>query len=324
MIAPLFFFVVAGVPAALAYRACNTLDAMIGYHGDTEWLGKAAARLDDALNLVPARVTAALVVVASALAGASPVARLGDWRRDGARTESPNAGRPMAAMAGAVGVQLEKVGHYRLGDGAVRRARRRSRAPSPSCTSPARWPRAPSPPWSGSPMREPSASEQAPRASEDAPRAGEQAASAIEDASRASDAPHASDASTASPEPRLEARALPTVHGGDAPAGVLDCSTGVSPLPPPAPVLAALRAADVTRYPHPTALPLRRAIAARHAVDRRLRRRRRRLGGADLGAGARVRRPRPARRLRRAGLRRVRAGGAGERRRGMVAVADVA
>jgi adenosylcobinamide-phosphate synthase len=119
VVAPLVFFVVAGVPGALAYRACNTLDAMIGYRGDTEWLGKAAARLDDALNLVPARLTAALIVVASALGGGSARGALRVWWRDGARTESPNAGRPMAAMAGALGVQLEKVGCYRLGDADV-------------------------------------------------------------------------------------------------------------------------------------------------------------------------------------------------------------
>ena len=116
LVAPLLFFVVGGVPGALAYRACNTLDAMIGYHGPTEWLGKAAARLDDAANLVPARLTAALLVVASALGGASAAGALRIWWRDAARTESPNAGRPMAAMAGALGVQLEKVGCYRLGD----------------------------------------------------------------------------------------------------------------------------------------------------------------------------------------------------------------
>jgi adenosylcobinamide-phosphate synthase len=118
LVAPLFYFVLGGVPAALAYRACNTLDALIGYHGETEWLGKAAARLDDLANLVPARLTAALLVVASALVGASAAGALRTWWRDGARTESPNAGRPMAAMAGALGVQLTKVGHYRLGDGA--------------------------------------------------------------------------------------------------------------------------------------------------------------------------------------------------------------
>jgi adenosylcobinamide-phosphate synthase len=119
LVAPLFYFVVAGVPGAIAYRACNTLDAMIGYHGETEWLGKAAARLDDVANLAPARLTAALLVVASALAGGSATGALRIWWRDGGRTESPNAGRPMAAMAGALDVQLTKVGHYRLGDGSA-------------------------------------------------------------------------------------------------------------------------------------------------------------------------------------------------------------
>lgn len=80
------------------------------------------------------------------------------------------------------------------------------------------------------------------------------------------------------PEPRPELRELPpAVHGGDAPDGVVDFSTGVSPLPPPPAVLAALRAADVTRYPHPTALPLRRAIAARHGVE---------VAGVVAGAGS--------------------------------------
>jgi adenosylcobinamide-phosphate synthase len=116
VVAPLFYFCLGGVPAALAYRACNTLDAMIGYHGETEWLGKAAARLDDLLNLIPARITALLVVLASPLCGASAAGALRIWRRDGGRTESPNAGRPMAAMAGALALQLEKVGCYRLGD----------------------------------------------------------------------------------------------------------------------------------------------------------------------------------------------------------------
>ena len=68
-------------------------------------------------------------------------------------------------------------------------------------------------------------------------------------------------------EPRREFAALPAaVHGGDAAPGTIDFSTGVSPLPPPPSVMAAWRAADVTRYPHPTALPLREAIARRHAV----------------------------------------------------------
>src|SRR4051812_34096235 len=70
------------------------------------------------------------------------------------------------------------------------------------------------------------------------------------------------------PEPRPEFRDLaPAVHGGDAPQGVRDFSTGVSPLAPPSSVLAALRNTDVTRYPHPTALPLREALAAAHGCS---------------------------------------------------------
>ena len=115
LVAPLLYYLLLGVPGALAYRAVNTLDAQIGYHGETEWLGKAAARFDDLLNLAPARLTAALLVVASAICRASPVGALRVWWSDGSATESPNAGRPMAAMAGALGVQLEKIGHYRLG-----------------------------------------------------------------------------------------------------------------------------------------------------------------------------------------------------------------
>jgi adenosylcobinamide-phosphate synthase len=117
LVAPLLYYLLLGVPGALAYRAANTLDALIGYHGETEWLGKFAARLDDALNLVPARVTAALLVVGAAICRKSPARALRVWWRDASSTESPNAGRPMAAMAGALGVRLEKVGCYRLGAG---------------------------------------------------------------------------------------------------------------------------------------------------------------------------------------------------------------
>ncbi|HZS41349.1 MAG TPA: adenosylcobinamide-phosphate synthase CbiB [Polyangia bacterium] len=117
LVAPLVYYLALGVPGALAYRAANTLDALIGYHGETEWLGKAAARLDDALNLIPARLTALLLVAGAAICRRSPARALRTWWRDAAATESPNAGRPMAAMAGALGVQLEKVGCYRLGAG---------------------------------------------------------------------------------------------------------------------------------------------------------------------------------------------------------------
>jgi adenosylcobinamide-phosphate synthase len=117
IVAPLFFFAIAGVPGAVAYRAVNTLDAMIGYRGPLEWLGKAAARLDDVANLVPARVTALLLALAAPLGGGSTGRALAVWARDRKLTESPNAGHPMAAMAGALAVELEKRSHYRLGAG---------------------------------------------------------------------------------------------------------------------------------------------------------------------------------------------------------------
>jgi adenosylcobinamide-phosphate synthase len=116
VVAPLFFYALFGVPGAIAYRAMNTLDSMIGYHGRFEYVGKVAARLDDALNYLPARLTAALLVVGGLLARRDAHGGLSMWRRDGGKTESPNAGQPMATMAGLLGVQLEKVGHYRLGD----------------------------------------------------------------------------------------------------------------------------------------------------------------------------------------------------------------
>jgi adenosylcobinamide-phosphate synthase len=117
VVAPLLFFAVAGVPGAVAYRAINTLDALIGYRGELEWLGKAAARLDDLANLVPARVTALLIALAAPVGGGSIRGALALWARDRRLTESPNAGHPMSAMAGALGVELEKRGHYRLGAG---------------------------------------------------------------------------------------------------------------------------------------------------------------------------------------------------------------
>ncbi|MFN8522023.1 MAG: adenosylcobinamide-phosphate synthase CbiB [Chloroflexota bacterium] len=115
IVAPLLCFAGAGLPGALAYRAVNTLDAMIGYRGRYEHTGRVAARLDDALNWVPARVTAALLLVGGALSGGDVASGLDVMRRDGGSTASPNAGRPMATMAGLLGVRLEKPGHYVLG-----------------------------------------------------------------------------------------------------------------------------------------------------------------------------------------------------------------
>lgn len=117
IVAPILAYLVAGVPGAYVYRAANTLDAMIGYRGRYEYLGKCAARLDDLLNLIPARLTAGLLVVGATVnCGVAKQALATAWR-DHAKTASPNAGWPMSALAGALGIQLEKVGHYRLGDG---------------------------------------------------------------------------------------------------------------------------------------------------------------------------------------------------------------
>jgi adenosylcobinamide-phosphate synthase len=128
-IAPLSLYLVAGLPGAWAYRAVNTADAMIGYReGVLFYLGKPAARADDVLNWLPARAAALGIVAAAALAGESAAGAWRVMRRDGPATASPNAGRTMAAMAGALGVVLTKPGHYRLGGGmapdaeAIRRA----------------------------------------------------------------------------------------------------------------------------------------------------------------------------------------------------------
>jgi len=114
-VAPLFYFLLLGVPGAIAYRVVNTLDAMVGYHGEYEYLGKFASRLDDVLNFVPARLTALLLVLATFLSRKDTRSSWQVMLSDHANTESPNAGWPMAAVAGALNVQLEKVGHYKLG-----------------------------------------------------------------------------------------------------------------------------------------------------------------------------------------------------------------
>ena len=106
-VAPLFWGAVAGLPGLLAYRAANTLDAMVGYRS-TRYarFGWAAARLDDVANWVPARLTAALTVLTAPLADGSSAGARRAWRRDGAAHPSPNAGRCEAALAGALELRL--------------------------------------------------------------------------------------------------------------------------------------------------------------------------------------------------------------------------
>lgn len=117
-VGPLLYYALFGLPGAFAYRFANTADAMVGYRDPAhEWLGKVPARLDDLLNLLPARLTALALVAAAALSGEDSGRAVAIWRRDRRRTASPNAGHPMSVAAGALGVALEKTGHYTLGAG---------------------------------------------------------------------------------------------------------------------------------------------------------------------------------------------------------------
>ena len=106
-VSPLFWGAVAGIPGLLVYRGANTLDAMIG-HKSPRYLrfGWAAARFDDVLNYVPARLSGLLVAACAAVTGGSPGGALRAWHRDAARHPSPNAGVVEAAFAGALGVAL--------------------------------------------------------------------------------------------------------------------------------------------------------------------------------------------------------------------------
>lgn len=113
IVAPMFYLAIGGVPAALAYKAINTLDSMIGHKDEKyEYFGKFAARLDDLANYIPARLTAMLIVLASFLCRKDYVGAIRIWFRDSAKHASPNAGRPEAAMAGALGVRLGGLNYY--------------------------------------------------------------------------------------------------------------------------------------------------------------------------------------------------------------------
>jgi len=113
VVAPLFWFAIAGLPGAALYRYANTADAMWGYRGerggrDWTWAGKWAARADDVLSWLPARITGALLGVLGAARG------LHTLPAQAGRTPSPNSGWPMAAMALALDVRLGKPGAYEL------------------------------------------------------------------------------------------------------------------------------------------------------------------------------------------------------------------
>jgi len=117
---PLFYFGLFGLPGAFVYRVINTADSMIGYKTNIfKNIGWFAANCDKILNYLPSRLTGLVMIFSAMILG-------NDWKRsyrimirDGRKTESPNAGYPMAAIAGALGTKFEKIDHYSLGDGEI-------------------------------------------------------------------------------------------------------------------------------------------------------------------------------------------------------------
>jgi len=117
---PLFYFGLFGLPGAFVYRVINTADSMIGYRTNIfKNIGWFAANCDTILNYIPSRLTGFVMIFSAMILGY-------DWKRsykimirDGGKTQSPNAGYPMAAIAGALGTRFEKIDHYFLGDGKV-------------------------------------------------------------------------------------------------------------------------------------------------------------------------------------------------------------
>jgi adenosylcobinamide-phosphate synthase len=113
IVAPLFWLATAGVPGAMVYKAINTLDSMIGHpEPPYRYFGRFAARLDDAVNYLPARATALCIAAGAVACGLDARGALLIWRRDGDSHASPNAGQSEAAMAGALGVRLGGLNCY--------------------------------------------------------------------------------------------------------------------------------------------------------------------------------------------------------------------
>ena len=113
VVAPLLFMAVGGAPAAMLYKATNTMDSMVGYKNDRyKDFGWAAAKLDDVLNWIPARVTGAIMCVAAPAVGLSGTNAWRILQRDKRRHASPNAAYPEAACAGALGIQLAGLASY--------------------------------------------------------------------------------------------------------------------------------------------------------------------------------------------------------------------
>jgi adenosylcobinamide-phosphate synthase len=113
IIAPLFYIMLGGAPLALAYKAANTLDSMVGYKNDRYlYFGWASARFDDLLNFIPARVSAFVISLAALFLGMNFKESIITALKDGQNHSSPNSGFPEAAAAGALGVKLGGTNYY--------------------------------------------------------------------------------------------------------------------------------------------------------------------------------------------------------------------
>ena len=117
---PLFYYAIFGLPGAFVYRVINTADSMIGYKTDIfKNVGWFAATCDTILNYIPSRLTGLIMIVSAAILHHNWKESYKIMIRDGKTTESPNAGFPMAALAGALETKFEKINHYKLGDGQI-------------------------------------------------------------------------------------------------------------------------------------------------------------------------------------------------------------
>ena len=117
---PLFYYAIFGLPGAFVYRAVNTIDSMIGYKTtlfkNVGWFG---AKCDTILNYIPSRLTGLVMILGALILGYNWKESFYIMKRDSTKLESPNAGYPMAALAGALGTKLEKMNYYTIGNGSI-------------------------------------------------------------------------------------------------------------------------------------------------------------------------------------------------------------
>ncbi|MDH5431735.1 MAG: cobalamin biosynthesis protein [Nitrosopumilus sp.] len=117
---PMFYYAFFGLPGAFVYRVINTADSMIGYKTDIfRNIGWFAATCDSILNYIPSRLTGLIMIISAAILQNNWKESYKIMIRDGKKTESPNAGYPMAALAGALETKFEKINHYKLGQGEI-------------------------------------------------------------------------------------------------------------------------------------------------------------------------------------------------------------